>query len=183
MKKFVSTIVVLLLLVVGCTDQTNITSPDQNVTLDKKPISGTGGNITGVTLFTASKEINGDLGGFIYVGDQSSAYNGEGVYAGMYFPAGSFSGTKTITITLNSDDLSGTFSPSMEFNVPVRFTAFFTGIKLRGNIGTEYEFVYQSSNGQQTIIPNSYLHVDKENGVIGIINAQISHFSRYAFVR
>jgi len=185
MEKLITTFTFLLMFTVGCTDQTSVTSPDnntsgnENVTLEKK-IRGGG---TGFLVHTVSKQINGDLGGFIYLGNEASAFNGQGVYAAIYFPAGSFSGTETITMTIDPDNLSGTFGPGMEFNTPVYFSALLTGIKLRGPGSSDYEFVYEGPNRQQTVIPNSFLYIDKQKGVLGILNAEIPHFSRYGWIR
>ncbi len=176
MKKFIkTTLAILLLFVVGCTDQTGITSPDNSTSINE--------NAALLKPVTVSKVINGAAGGFITLGSLEQAKNGQCVYSFMYFPAGSFSGTKTITISLDPKKLTGTFSPGMVFNKPVLFSALFTGVDLNGINGSTFEFVYVAPNGQQTIIPNSFLYIDKEKGVLGILGAQLPHFSRYAFVK
>jgi len=185
MKKLIITFTLLLMFTLGCTDQTSVISPDnntsgnENLTFEKKKIR----NTSGFSEHTVSKEINGDLGGLIYLGDEGSAFNGEGVYAAIYFPAGSFSGTETITMTIDTEDLSGTFSPGMEFNTPVSFSALITGLNLRGPGSANIEFVYEAPNGQQTVIPNSLLFINKGQGILGILNAEIPHFSRYGWIR
>ena len=175
MKKLITTITILLFLIIGCMDQTGITSPDNNISITE--------NAALLKPITVSKEINGAAGGFITLGSLEQAKNGQCVYSYMYFPAGSFSGTKTITISLDPNKLTGTFSPGMVFNKPVLFSALFTGVDLNGTNGSAFNFVYVAPNGQQTIIPNSFLYIDKEKGVLGIMGAQLPHFSRYAFVK
>lgn len=176
MKKIKTILTMVLLFVaVGCNEQTNITSPDNNPSVSE--------NLTLNKAVTVSKEINGAIGGFITLGSFEDAKNGQCVYSCMYFPAGSFSGTKTITITLDPKKLTGTFNPGMVFNKPVLFSALFTGVNLNGSNGSTFNFVYLAPNGQQTIIPNSYLYVDPVKGVLGILGAQLPHFSRYAFIK
>lgn len=172
MKRLISTFALLLIFAVGCTDQSSVTSPDTNATaneefhLNKKT--------------TVSKAINGNSGGYILLGDLNTAKKGQGIYACMIFPAGSFSGTKTITMTLDNVNFSGTFSPSMQFNKPVSFNALFTGVTINNN---DFTFNYVGPDGVFTEIPSSLLYFDASKGVVGILNAQIPHFSRYIFVR
>lgn len=172
MKKLISTIAILILFAVGCTDQTSVTSPDTNTStnevfqLNKKS--------------TVSKVIDGNAGGYITLGDFNSAKNGRGIYACLIFPAGSFSGIKTITITLDDTKLSGTFDPGMQFNMPVSFSALFSGVTGNNN---NFTFNYFGPNGVLTEIPSSFLYFDASKHVLGILNAQIPHFSRYVFVR
>lgn len=179
MKKYITTFAMLLLFTFGCTNQTSVTAPETNVQLDKKIKI----NSTTKQNYSVSKRINGARGGYLSIGNQTSALSGQGVYAFLYFPAGSFSGTKRMTMTINPEDLSGTFGPSMEFSSPVLFSALFTGLSLNGGNGSSYVFIYEAPNGQQTVIPNSFLYINSNKGVLGILNAQIPHFSRYAFVR
>ena len=189
MKTLITIFAILLLFTFGCTDQTGITSPDnstsnnEDISLGKKHSHTIVNDEDDLDQYTVSKTINGNSGGYISLGNQSSALDGQGVYAFLYFPAGSFNGTKTITMTINPEDLSGTFEPSMEFNTPVLFSALFTGVNLNGSNGSSYYFAYESPNGQQTVIQNSFLFVNQNHGVLGILNAQIPHFSRYAFLR
>jgi len=175
MKNLITTLAMLLLFAFGCTDQTGITSPDNNTSITE--------NLSLLKPVTVSKEINGAAGGFITLGNLEQAKNGQCVYSYMYFPAGSFSGTKTITISLDPNKLTGTFNPGMVFNKPVLFSALFTGVDLKSPSGSIFDFVYVGPNGQQTVIPNSFLYIDREKGVLGIMGAQLPHFSRYAFVK
>lgn len=175
MKKLITISIILILFNVGCNEQTNITSPYKSTSISE--------NVSLLKPVTVSKEINGDTGGFITLGDLEQAQNGRCVYSAVYFPAGSFSGTKTITISLDPKKLTGTFGPGMVFNRPVRFSALFTGLKLNDVNVSNFEFVYVAPNGQQTTISSSFLYFDKDRGVLGILGAQIPHFSRYAFVR
>ncbi|HRN25067.1 MAG TPA: hypothetical protein PLT78_00745 [Ignavibacteriaceae bacterium] len=175
MKKILSTFAIFLLFAVGCNDQTNITSPDNNSSIVENP--------TLEKPVTVSKVINGDTGGFIILGNFEGAQKGECVYSAVCFQAGSFSGTKTITITLDPKKLSGTFEPGMVFNKPVLFSALFTNLNLKGVDVSNFDFVYVAPNGQQTTMPSSFLYFNKEKGVVGILGAQLPHFSRYIFVR
>jgi len=70
---------------------------------------------------TVSKVIDGSKGGYVNLGTIFTAQAGkEGSdYAIVSFPAGSFSGSTTITMTIDDNKLTGTFSPSMTFSKPV----------------------------------------------------------------
>ena len=115
---------------------------------------------------------------------QAQSGNTKQVYAACYFPAGAFVGTQTITMTLDDKKLTGTFSPAMTFNKPVSFSALFTGVKFKQLIlKSQYTFVYYDKSGKKYVIGASYLYFDPVKGVLGILNAQLPHFSRYGFIR
>ena len=69
---------------------------------------------------------------FFLVGDVLLRQNGNmgSIYASCYFPSGSFSGEKIITMTVDDSTLTGTFSPHMIFDKPVSFSVLFTGVNL-----------------------------------------------------
>ena len=185
MKKLLSIAAVLMVLFVGCSKDVNINSPIENQTKEEfvSRTSSEGLNVN--AQYTVSKVIDGSKGGSLFYGDftQTQSGNTAHVYASCYFPAGSFSGVKTITMTLDTKTCTGTFSPGMVFSKPVSFSALFTGVDLKYFDPTSYSFVYYAPNGVKTVVTSSFLYMDKERGVLGILNAQLPHFSRYGFIR
>lgn len=185
MKRLLSIIAVLMLLFVGCSKDMNINSPQNNQVTEEFVTRTSPEGLNVNAQYTVSKVIDGSKGGMIYYGDlmQAQSGNTQQVYAACYFPAGAFSGTKTITMTLDTKTCTGTFSPSMTFNKPVSFSALFTGVNLSGYSQSQYTFVYYDKSGKKYVIGSSYLYFDPVKGVLGILNAQLPHFSRYGFVR
>ena len=187
MKKILSVAAVLMVLFVGCSKDVNINSPVQDQVTEEFVTRTSSEGLNVNAQYTVSKVIDGSKGGLIYYGDFSQAQSGntEKVYASCYFPAGAFVGTKTITMTLDTKTCTGTFTPGMVFNKPVSFSALFTGVDLRNYNPTSntYTFVYYAPNGLKTVVTSSFLYIDKEKGVLGILNAQLPHFSRYGFIR
>lgn len=185
MKQLLSITAIFLMFFVGCSKDVNINSPVEKQTTQEVVTREVPEGLSVNATYSVTKEIDGNTGGFMYYGDFSQAQNGTKgkVYAACYFPAGSFSGKKTITMTLDTKKCTGTFSPSMVFDKPVGFSALFTGVDLTKYNQDQYAFVYYAPNGQKTEITASFLYFNKDKGVLGILNAQLPHFSRYGFVR
>lgn len=195
MKQLIRITVMFLALLVGCSKDVDINTPIQNQTSDEYvtriEVDGTlykgssSKNTPVLKAYTVSKEIDGSKGGIITYGNYEQAKSGTTahVYAACYFPAGAFSGKKTITMSLDTKTCVGTFSPAMTFDKPVSFSALYSGVNLSKYDASNISFVYFGANNEMTIIPSSYLYIDKDRGVLGILNAQLPHFSRYGFLR
>ena len=187
MRRSIYLFALLTLFVIGCSEESSVFAPNNNVNTNEPnwialpQAEGLGVNAT----YTVSKVIDGSKGGMITYGDlmQAQSGNTKQVYAACYFPAGAFSGTKTITMTLDTKKCIGTFSPAMTFNKPVSFSALYSGVNLSNYNVSELAFVYFGTNNVMTIITSSYLYINKDKGVLGILNAQLPHFSRYGFIR
>jgi hypothetical protein len=185
MKKLLSIAAVFLMFFVGCSKDVNINGPVNDQLTEQFVTREVQEGLNVNTTFTVSKIIDGSKGGSMFIGDYLSAKNGKQdyVYASLTFPAGAFSGTKTITMTLDNKTLTGTFSPSMTFSKSASFSALYGGVNLSSSTQSQYTFVYYSPSGVKYSISSSYIYFDKTNGVLGILNAQLPHFSRYGFVR
>jgi len=185
MKKLLSVLTVFTLLFIGCSNDVNINSPADNQTTEEVVTRDVPDGLQINTLFTVSKDINGALGGSLFTGNIIETKNGKSgsVYGSLSFLAGAFSGTKTITMTLDNKKLMGTFSPGMALNIPASFSVLFSGVNLSGYEQSQFAFVYYDVSGIRYEIPYTYLYFDKVKGVLGILNAQLPHFSRYAFIK
>ncbi|NWF89303.1 MAG: hypothetical protein HXY50_07535 [Ignavibacteriaceae bacterium] len=185
MKKFVSVAVLFVVFFIGCSNESSINSPLEDLVKEELMARE---NLSGLQLnksLTITKEINGEEGGILFVGDFFSAQNGQpgAIFASCVFPRGAFKGTKTITMTVDDSTLTGTFSPHMEFDKPVLFSVLFTGLNLSKYDQSQISFVYFDENGTKNVIKSWFIHFNKLKGVLGILNAQLPHFSRYGFIR
>ncbi len=185
MKKFVTTLTMLLLFAVGCTDQTGITSPEQSVTtkqlkLIKLPVPK---GLSVETLYTESKYISGSSGGsFEEQFGYQSASGYVNINSKLVFPENAFSGGKTITQTFNTETASLEFGPAMQFNRSVKYTLTITGADLTGLNPNTLTFVYVAPDGSITGVVYDAINIDVSTGTLQVVNAQLNHFSRYGFV-
>ena len=185
MKKSIFVLGVFIMLFAGCSKDLNINNPVNNQSADEFVTREDLGGLRLNKSFTVSKEINGSQGGYLFTGNQFISENGTkgSIYAACFFPSGAFSGTQLITMTVDDQTLTGTFSPHMEFDKPVIFSVLFTGLNLTGSTQSQFRFAYYSEDGKRYEISSSFIYFDKEKGVLGILNAQLPHFSRYGFIR
>jgi hypothetical protein len=185
MKKLLSILTVFTLLFIGCSNDVNINNPTDNLEGWEVVTRSVPEGLQVNTVYTVSKVINGSTGGYLFTGNIEQTKNGTTgcVYGLLSFPAGAFSGTKTITMSLDNKKLNGTFGPSMTFSRPASFSVLFAGVNLLNTQQSDYKFVYWDPSGNSYEIPYTFLYFDKVKGVLGILNAQLPHFSRYVFVR
>jgi hypothetical protein len=185
MKKLISTFAMLLLFAVGCTDQTNITSPDDSSTNTQKQLVKLPApqGLSVETIYTESKNINGYTGG--YFTEQFSYQSAAGtvtITSKLVFPPNSFSGTKTITQAFNTETASLEFGPSMNFNRAVKYTLTISGIDL-SNINTNtLDFAYIAPDGSITGVVYDSINIDAATNSVIVTNARLNHFSRYGFI-
>jgi hypothetical protein len=190
MKKLITTaFVMLLLLTVGCSDQTSVTSPEQSVqaqepnwiTLPQSSSSGLHIN----TEWTTTERINGAQGGFL---TNSVSYLG-GILGTVYinaridFPQGSYPGNENITLTLSDQNTSVKFGPAMDkFNRTVVYNVKYRGLNLNGINPATVKFAFIANDGSIQYANCDRINVDVTNGILEVVNAVIPHFSRYGFV-
>jgi hypothetical protein len=174
----------LLLLVgitfLGCNDNLdNTIAPAPSSTeLDK---------LIGSQLFT-SKLINGEIGGWVTVSQTyvNGAGNQSYVYARLRFLPGSFQGTENIEMVFDFEDVSVQFFPEMSFNRDVKLDLWFQGTDLQSlgySTSGNVDFVYFDDNGNIELIENNYSKVNLSQNKIKVLNAELSHFSRYGWIR
>lgn len=187
MKKFITTIAMLLLFAIGCTDQTSITSPEQSIQT-QEPNWIALPQVEGMHVnqdWTTSKRINGAQGGYLtnnvnYSGGISGIVT---INARLEFDQGAYAGNETITLTLNNQNTSAQFGPERAgFNRLVHYDVLYTGLNLSGLNLANIKFAYIASDGSVQYAVNDGIVVDLATGKLGVINARIPHFSRYGFV-
>lgn len=179
MKKYISLIVLFSLFVIGCSEQMSVNSPVEKPTkkVEWLTVSSSGLSVEGSK--TWSKSINGAYGG-LFKGTKSLSTI-VSAYVEVWVPAGAFSGTKTISATLNSSTLYADFAPSpMTFNTPIYYTVEYYGVDLTGIDPANVDFFYIDGNGNMVKAPYAEIYV--EDGWLCVVDAQLPHFSRYGFV-
>ncbi len=175
-----------LLIFAGCSD--NTTGVNQPTTSNKKIIKmlpKKGFNL-GLQL-SKSQRINGEQGGSILlIGDENSSDGNNVFYAAdLQIPSGAFLGSVDFTITTDPQDAAIIFTPHMVFLRPLNLDLTFSDLDLsqidlsNGNVG----FYYVDDNDNYTPVENDGVHVNISTGTISVKNAQINHFSRYAFAQ
>jgi hypothetical protein len=88
-----------------------------------------------------------------------------------------------ITMTLNTSNLEFDYSPQgLQFSTPATLNCAATGLDLSTvPSGTPIELFYCEPNGSYDEIPAGSITYDVKTGTVTCCNAQISHFSQYAF--
>ncbi len=188
MKKIILSIFsVALLIFAGCTE--NVTSVNTPVTSKKqilKVVGKDGLNLGLLNALTRTKSITGDLGGFMFLGGRNNSENFPVSYfVTLTIPPKAFSGKTDISMTLDLENAAIVFTPHMVFNKPLNLNLTFTGLDLssldlsKGNVG----FYYVDDEGNFTPVQNSGIIINSSTGTLGVLNAKINHFSRYAFAQ
>ncbi len=177
----------VLLFFAGCTDSgTSINQPASSSKKELIKIPPKSG-LTSELQISLSQLIDGDEGGSMILSNSYVSLNGNivSINADLEIPEGAFNGNRNITMTADDQDAALDFSPHMVFDNPLTLTLTFTGLDLsslglsNGNVG----FFYVDDSGNLTAVPNSGIFVNVNQGTIRVRNAQISHFSRYAFAQ
>ena len=133
--------------------------------------------------YTASKSIDGSKGGTV---ELTKVFKDDGnwalVTAKLTIPKGAYSGTQVISYTVNTETASIDFSPSATpfFNKNLSLDITFTGVNISGYNTSELAFAYLDGN---YIVPAkfTYANANIAKGLLMVLGAQISHFSRYGW--
>jgi hypothetical protein len=105
------------------------------------------------------------------------------ITANARFQRNSFSGQRYITMSINDEFGTATFSPSGTFSKPVIYNLTIMGLDLSGVNPSKVKFVYFASNGNYYQPKYKYLYVEKQSGKLQINDAELPHFSRFGFTR
>jgi hypothetical protein len=186
MKAFASTLTILLLFLIGCSDQTSVTAPEESTQAQPKLVSLPAPTTAGMSvedLHTESMYIDGYWGGkFTEQFTYQSTTGPVVITSQLVFPQYCFYGGKTITQTFNTETASIEFGPSMTFRAAVKYTLTVSGLDLSAINTSTLNFVYVAPDGTITGVKYDYITVDKSTNSITVVNALLDHFSRYGFV-
>jgi len=185
MKQFVTTALIIVALLFGCTPESNVTSPEnsikQTAKLIKLPAVKSGLKIE--SELNRYKDINGTNGGTFEESFEFQSVSGTVlINSKLVFPAGAYSGVINISQTFNTETASLEFGPAMIFNTPVQYTLTVSGLDLTGLTPDMLDFVYVAQDGSITGVEYDSITVNFATGTLTVNNALLHHFSRYGFV-
>lgn len=170
----------------GCKPDTNIISPNETTPKPQSKLIILPAIKSGLSIeveLTRYKDIDGSNGGTFTEQFEFQSQNGNvSITSQLVFPAGAYSGIKTISQTFNTETASLEFGSSMLFNIPVKYSLTVSGLDLTGINPATLDFVYVSPNGSITGVIYDSITMDSASGSLTVTNAQLNHFSRYGFV-
>lgn len=176
------------LLFFGCDQGIDITNPEDSATTSyqmiKLPPKKAGLSVE--TTFSKTETIDGEDGGTIQLWKFYRAEDGHYVYiyVKLKVKEDSFDGEVDITLTVDDEYAAISFSPHMEFDVPLELDMTLYGLDLEAlNLTTgDYDFVFVDDNGNTEVVGYNAIHVNESQGKLWITKAKLNHFSRYGFV-
>lgn len=188
MRKLSYLAALMLLSFVGCMQENSVIEPFNNVektqakTIIMLPDRS---DISVEDVFSASQNISGVTGGEIHLVKNYVASNGQTVNIDcrLTVPANSsYSDSRNITLQV-SDQAGVDFYPSMTFNQPVILNYTISGLDLNGVNPADVDFFYVDQNGNLAPTVNDGVSVNQTTGTLTVVNAQLPHFSRWAYAR
>lgn len=203
MKHIITFISLLLLPLIGCSDYTEfpVEPTSNNKVLEKQsvfsetpdfrtldyeliPIPPKSPEWQGITLST-NEIIFGKLGGEIVLDKFYRADDGKiiNILASLTIPPGAFKGARKITIEVDDEFAALHFYPPMTFEKPLMLTQSFTGLDLRNHHTGTIDFSYIGDDGSFECIRKNGVQMIVPQGLVRVLNARLSHFSRYGWTR
>ena len=183
MKYLLVITILAALMLSSCSKESSIVGPQQQQTVKNEWIKiNHSSSLSTENTYTASKSIDGSKGGTISL---AQSFNSNGTWAlvtaSLKIPKGAFTGTKVISYTVNTDCAGIEFSPSpATFNKNLSLDLIFTGIDISGYSQSKLGFAYLDGT-QITPAKFVYYNANIGNGLLVVLGAQITHFSRYGW--
>ena len=190
MYKYLITLTILSLFVIGCSEKSNIVSPVDSSTNNNEIVSNPNWILPPAENqalkkdVSVSKTIEGDEDSYLEI--NTSYYAGWHrkitIDASAEFQRDSFSGKKVVSMSVNDEFGATTFSPSGTWKKPVIFNLKITGLNLWHLDLSNVTFVYMSPNGKYYKAEYDRIYINKWWGIIQVVNAKLPHFSRWGFI-
>ena len=173
--------ITLMLISFSCSDKSSINSPLQSDKTDQVY------QIIDDEIFL-SKEINGDIGGDLTIDTKCVNTSGDTVtiIANLKIDPLAFEGVREIQMIPNFSNATIQFFPEMNFNKKIKLNLLFKGIdlqKLGFTDSSNVRFVYIKDNGDIETVEYSSCNLIGNEKFLKVTGAQLSHFSRYSFIR
>jgi hypothetical protein len=188
MFKYLLSILLLSLLVIGCNQESNLVSPQD--TVNNSQVVSEPNWITLPSSLSLKKDVS--VSKWISGNDESlleinTGYAGGpmgwiSITANARFQRYSFWGTRYITMSINDQCGVADFSPSGSFYRPVIYNLTIQGIDVSKINPYTVSFVYMAEDGNYYKANYDKIYVDKQAGKLQVVNAELPHFSRYGFV-
>ena len=185
MKIILTTLLLVTLFLVGCTDTpiSPVKSENHSYQLIKLPKKS---NLAVENSYSVTQTIDGAQGGIVRLDESYVAQDGHTVYIDVKLTIShdAFPGVVDITITADDDYAAVQFSPEMTFDIPLQLDLTFIGLDLDSlNLTTgDYDFVFIDEEGNIETIGYNAIHVTEDQGKLWVTHADIPHFSRYGFI-
>ena len=182
MKKF--TLILMFSLFLFSCSENSVTNPENPAKqLLKLPSSIAKSN--GETEFLRSKEINGVNGDTINFSFPYESISGKTVTISgvLEIPKGAFDYSTTFILEVDKEEAVIKFSPSPSFfDKALRLNLFYEGLNLNPIEEEDVDFYYINEK-EKTLEPiESKIKIfEKDKGELGIIEAEIWHFSRFGW--
>jgi hypothetical protein len=174
----------VVLLFTACSDNSLLNEPVSKNEISFLKMPGASAQLAKIVEFSAL--INGNTGGRIPINHSYTTLTGKFVFitGSLEIPANAFTGIKIIRIKLNDEYAYIDFSPSpSQFDVPLKLNIKYQGINLYGLDKNKVNFYFISDDMQRIESINSQSKIfDLQNESIGIIKAELNHFSRFGWV-
>jgi hypothetical protein len=133
---------------------------------------------------SVSKWIYGDQESLLEIntGYAGGPFGWISITANARFQRYSFTGSRYVTMSINDQFGAATFSPSCTFSSPVIYNLTIVGVDLSNVNPATVKFVYMDPDGNYYQAKYQSIIVDKQGGRLGVINAELPHFSRWGFL-
>ena len=185
MKKLLTFLLISVFLLIGCNQESEITSPVESGSEHQLKLIQLPQSSSGLTLETQTytQWINGNNGGEFQKWHSYQSTTGTVTqFADLDFLPGAFSDWKNISMTFNTGGAAMDFGPPMQFQAVVEYTYKITGVDLTGVNPNTLDFVYIDANGNMYSVEYDSVEMDQNTGMLKVVNAVLPHFSRYGFV-
>lgn len=184
MKKLISFLFVTLLLIMGCNNESELTSPvENNIIQEPNWITfSDNGRLSIEDTFIKSRYSADGRKGWNITFDYTFP-NGIRTYGDLNCPKNAYEGKINVTLMLSNLVTTTDFTPSpFTFNIPVEYTIIYEGLDLTGVNPANVDFYYIAPDGSIVKAVYEDLQVDIPNGRLFVLDARLPHFSRYGFV-
>lgn len=182
MKQLFSLLLLTVILFAGCSEYNSNTPTTKQQQSVKKIEMPDKAHFSIENVFSATELIIGQHGGDLeLIGSYESDNGTVEVYASIVFQSGSFNGARYISVVNDGAYVEVDLSPSMDFSREVFLNLRMTGLNLTGIDPSQVGFYYFGDQGEIEAVPYDQLIVDVENGTLEVVNARLTHFSRYGF--
>jgi len=188
MKKVLLTILLLGFGIWGCSENSNIVTPENNET-EQSFLKVVNNNYSRLMKINTAETITGEDGGKVLIDFESP----DGLFSAkgkIKFKKNSFVGPADISVALSFDSEGEViaaldFGPSsIELLKPALLTIKFKGIEFSENeTDDDYDFFYIDISGKLAPVEYKKIVINKKKNWVKIVKAELEHFSRYGFTK
>ena len=169
---------------VACSEKNQINDPVNEDAAALLKIPASDNQLIKSTTF--AQMIDGSIGGIISIDYSYATRAGKTIKitGKLNIPANAFAGFKYIKVTLDDQYAAIMFSPSVrQFDIPLILDLKYEGLDLTGIDQNKINFYYLSDDDKKIEVINEKEKVfDTQSGTVQVIQAVLTHFSRFGWV-